>query len=492
MRPLIAVVPIVLVSSLLASGVPGAGAAPPTESFCQLAPGANNVWTGNVNDDWEEDGNWSDPAGYPGPGGGDPDACIPTGGEPRIASGQEQHLRTLDVANGAVLHVDEGGKLFLYGDPADGHESLIRSGGRVNVVGATLGGISRLHVRGRLVVENNGPGAASTLLTRECAYFPGAGNPYPGEDDCSTAVSSPKFAVEVDDPGVVDVRGGGVNLGDQTRLLVRGTVLVRVGAYLAADHGTRLDLRPHRTSAAGTGTLQFNGDGGYLEGKTEADTGIAALSVLSNEGLVRKYAGDGQTLVTAAYSQPSPGAVAVRTGTLLLPTGPVTPAFVAGGATYGTGACTEPDDPTCVPQTTTSFRQTADLRVPAVDSNGARVKVRKLGTKSTSADLGLPFEVHATGLAAGPSRPAVIRLRYDASVLGGKGWRKVAVYRKAGTNPYRFVRACTSTGKPPTGEVACVDRRGLAGSSRNIANTSGNPDVLMVIRTTATSRWVGR
>ena len=502
MRPLSAVVPIVLVSSLLAAGAHTAQAVPAGDlpsSFCSLAPdGTVNTFTGAFGDAWENDDNWSDPAGYPGLGGGDPDACVPAGKTVVIGAGQEEHVRTLDVATGAVVTVDEGGKLFLYGKQSLDQDSAVRSGGRIDVIGGTLGGVAKLHVRGTVVLKNNGPGAAATVLTRDCSYDPSSGPSYDGEETCTSPTPTPvvgqTFFVEVDDAGVVDVQGGGVNLGDQTRVLVRGLLRVRSGAYVAADHGTEVELRAHRTTAAGTGTLRFEGNGGFLEGKIEADTGIARLSTLTNEGLVTKTAGTGRTLVSAAYTQTRTGAVSVRTGTLLLPTGQVTPASVAGGATYGTGRCEEPDDPTCTPTTKNEngFRQSADLRVPSADTSGARVVVRQLSTKSSSADLGFPFEVHATSLAATATAPAVIRLRLDASVTGGKGWSTTKVFRKSGTNPYRVVKACLSTGKPPSGEVACVDRRGLAGSSRNIANDFGAPDVLMVIRTTRTSRWVGR
>lgn len=471
------------------SGLPG---------FCDLAPDNTvNVWTGAVSEAWENPGNWSDPAGYPGLGGGDEDVCIPTGGTPVIDSGEEQHLRTLDIAKDARITINEGGKLFLYGDQAAGEDSVVRRGGSIQNVGGTIGGNAHLHVLGTLLMANVGS-FASTLLTRDCSYDTDGndGPEYPGEEPCTSPVPTPvsgqTMLVEVDDYGLLDMVGGGINLGDQSRVIVRGVMRVDSVSYVAADHGVRVALRPHRTALPGTGTLRFEGDGGFLEGKITADTGIASLATLDNRGLVLKADGTGRTLVTAAYTQPSPGRVSVRSGTLLLPSGPVTPAYVEGGATYGTGRCAEANDPACVPTTTPSFRQSADLRVSTADTNGARVKVRKLATKSTAADLGLPFDVHATGMTAGPVRPAIIRLRYDASVLGGKTWNAVKIYRKSGTNPYRYVKACTSTGRPPTGEVACVDRRGLAGSSRNIANTSGAPDVLMVVRTTATSRWVGR
>lgn len=467
-------------------------------AYCELAEDAN-VWQGlgvgpGTTDEWEDAGNWS--TGVPPTTvGADHDVCIPTGGVPRIDAGEEEHLTTLDVASGATVHVDEGGKLFLYGDQTADQDSAIRGGGRIEVVGATIGGTAKLHVLGTLALVNNGPGAASTVLTRDCAYDATPGGSYPGEETCTspvpTPVSGPTGLIEVADAGVLDVQGGGVNLGDQFALVVRGLLRVRAGAYLAADHGTRLELRPHLTAAAGTGTLRFEGDGGYLQGKITSDTGIATLSALVNQGRIEKTGGSGRTLVSASYTQPSPGKVSVSTGTLLLPTGPATPAFVDGGVTYGTGRCEVAQATGCALTTTPSFRQSAQLRVPGIDASGAGVVVRKLGARS-AVDLGYPFRVHATGLTATARRPAIISLRFDASVLAGKRWPRVKVLRKSGSAPYRVVRACLSTGRPPAGEVACVDRRGLAGSSRNVPNTSGAPDVIMVVRTVATSRWVGR
>ncbi|GAA1941496.1 hypothetical protein [Nocardioides marmoribigeumensis] len=497
MKATIALIPLLLLSTLLTSA--RSADATPTGSlpaFCQTA-GASR-WQGlgvgpGATDVWETPGNWTN--GVPVDG----DACIPAGGVPRIRGGEEEHLRTLDVAGGATLTVEQGGKLFLFGDQASGQDSVVRSGGSLDVVGATLGGIARLHVLGRLGLTSNGPGAASTLLTRECTYFPGAGNPYPGEEGCSSppaALDNDPFRVEVDDRGTVDVKGGGVNLGDGTTTVVRGLLRVRSGAYLAADHGTRLELRPHRTSAAGTGTLRFEGDGGYLEGKIQSDTGVAALSTLVDQGLVIKTGGTGRTLVSAVYFQPTPGRVTVRTGTLLLPRATATPATVGAGTTYGTGRCVRATT-TCGTQTTSDpdpdRRQSADFRLPSTDTSGADVVVRRVGSRASS-DLGYPFDVHATSMSATVSRPAVIRMRFDATVLGGKRWPDVRILRRAtGATSYRLVKACLSDGKPPRGEVACVDRRNVKGvSSRNIANTSGNPDVLMVIRTRATSRWVGR
>lgn len=478
------VVPLLLVLPFL-TGTHAAEAMPTSAlpTFCQLAPDANE-WVGlgvtpGATDQWEDGANWSTGTS---PATGDRDVCIPSGGQPRIRGGEEEHLRTLDLKG--TLTVDPGGKLFLYGSRAADRDSVVRSSGRLDVIGATLGGISKLHVLGTLMLRNNGPEEASTLLVRDCSYDSTPGPGYPGEEGCTTPptpVSGPKGFVEVAENGLLDVQGGGVNLGDQFQVRVRGLLRVQAGAYIAADHGTRLEL-------AG-GTMRFEGDGGYLEGKIEADTGIEAMSTLVNAGRITKSGGTGRALVSAAYSQPSPGKVSVRAGELLLPNGPVTPAFVGGGVTYGTGRCVDPNSTTCELTTNRRFRQSAQLQVPAADTTGADVVVNKLPTKSSSADLGLPFVLHAKGLDA-TSDPAVITMRFDATVLRGKSAANVDIFRKSGTAPYRRVRTCTGGGSPPAGEVACVDRTPSA--SRDVSNASGAPDVIMVIRTVDTSRWVGR
>ena len=480
-------------------GLAGATATPDLPGYCALAA-SPNVWQGagvdsTKSDDWEDGSNWTLGA----PVVGTDDLCIPSGGTPHVkggAAGEEAHVHTLDIDSGAVLTVEKGAKLFLYGRQGSNDDSVVRAGGQLNVFGGTLGGIAKLHVIGTLVLRSLS-GAASTLTVRDCAFDDTPGPPYQYEEACTspnpTPVSGPTGLIEVADTGTLDVQGGGVNLGDQYRLLVRGLMRVRSGAYVAADHGTRLELRPHLTAASGTGTLRFEGDGGYLEGFSR---GITALSAVVDQGLITKTGGTGQTLVTGVYNQPSPGAVTVKTGSLLLPSGPVTPATVGPGVTYGTGRCTTPNSPSCATTTKNEpgFQQNAQLQVPSTDPSGARVVVRELTTPSSAGDLGKPYEVHATGLSATASHPGVITMRFDASVLGGKLAGGVRIYHQTTTSsPYVLVKACTGTGAPPTGETTCVDRRNIAGvSSRNVSNGDGSYDAIMVIRTTVTSRWVGR
>ena len=427
--------PLLLVLALL-PGVRAAEALPPGSlpPFCGLAPDAN-TWQGagvvaGRTDEWEDPQNWSTgiPPTQP---GADHDVCVPSGGVPRVDPGEEEHLTTLDVASGARVIVARGGKLFTYGSQGSDQDSVIRSGGSLEVLSGTYGGTARLHVLGTLVLRNTGLGAA-TVLTRDCAYDPTPGGSYPGEEDCdppATPPAGPTGVIEVDDGGVLDVLGGGVNLGDGYVVVVRGLVRVRSGAYVAADHGTGLELRPHRTTAPGTGTLRFEGDGGYLEGHTTADTGVATLSTLVNQGRIDKSGGTGRTLVAADYSQPAPGTVSARTGTLLLPTGPTTLATVQGGATYGTGRCVDATAPDCTTTTTEGFPQSAELAVPGFDASGARVRVNQLPARPTPAgdlDLGTPFEVHAAALDADADPPGG-----DPAALRRHGARRQGLERRA-------------------------------------------------------------
>ena len=235
---------------------------------CEALPGLTpNVWQGlgvdpDADDQWENDANWS--LGVAPVRLSNPYVCIPAGGMPVIGAGQEAQLVALDVAADGELRVETGGKLFLYGDVLT--PSTIR--GRVEVIGATFGGPGRVDVSGTLYVRSLGPSDPATITTRECAFFPG---PYrPGEELCipGLPIVGAKGRIVVDDEGVVDVSGGRVNLGDQFRIMVHGLLRVHDDGFLAADHGTRLELLPHSGPTAGTGTLRFEDDGDYLEGAT--------------------------------------------------------------------------------------------------------------------------------------------------------------------------------------------------------------------------------
>jgi len=452
-----------------------------------------DVWQGRgvtpgADDQWENDANWS--LGIAPVHLDNPYVCIPNGGLPLIRGGQVAQLLALDVAPDGVLNVDDGGKLFLYGGALA--PSKIR--GRLEVDGGALGGPGRVELSGTLALHTLGTSDEATLTTRACAYYP---PPYPpGDAPCIPGVPilGAKGRIEVDDEGVVDVTGGQVNLGDQFQLLVHGLLRVHDGGSIAADHGTRLALLPHTGAGEGTGTLRLEDDGGYLEGKN--DFGIPALGTVVNQGQVIKTSGTGTSIITGTYSQPSPGAVTVNSGNLLLPSGSSTPATVSAGAGYGTGRCLEPRQPGCQAQTFDADQQNVEFQVPTTDANGASVLVQELTSKSSNSDIGFPVEAHATGLSATPSDPAILSLRYDERLLGGRDWTQVDVWHEAiGTNTYVKLSPCLANGDPPNGQTICVDRRGLPGSSRNVFDDEGPgdaPDVIMVIRTLETSRWVAR
>ncbi len=491
---LVRFLPLGLLALLVPLLVPaqGAGAA---GTFCAVLPGLTaNTWVGLGvglgTDAWETDSNWSlnqSPTvttnDY---------VCIPDGGVPVLAAGEEAQLVVLDVEQGATLQVQQGGKLFVYGDQAT-QRSSVR--GRVEVDSATLGGPGRIDLTGTLLVNNNGGGAA-TLTTRECAYFPATTyrqEPDEPEEPCvlGTPIVGATGLIDVADAGVVAITGGGVNFGDQYRLVVRGLLRVSDNGYLAADHGTRLELRPRTTS--GVGVLRFSGDGDLLEGKN--DFGIPALGEVINEGLIEKTLGAGLSLVTGTYSQPVGGRVRVVSGTLTLPTGSATAAAVGAGDTYGSAGCRVPDSPSCVIETFEADQANLQFKVPGTDASGAAVVVQETTKRSLADAISGDFLVHASGLAASATLPAIMTLRFDERRLNGRTWNQVSIYRKAiGAVKPVIVKACTSTGKPQVGQVACVDRRGLAGSSRNVfdAEGPGGADVVMVVRTTKTSRWLGR
>ena len=217
----------------------------------------------------------------------------------------------------------------------------------------------------------------------------------------------------------------------------------------------------------------------------------------STRVLIIKSGGNGTSLLTGTYSQPSPGAVTVDSGTLLLPSGSPTPATVAAGGGYGSGRCLAPAQPGCLAQTFGLDRQNAQFQVPTEDS------YRRLGR-----DPGALHHVVGSSTSASRSRrtpPACQPLQRlprscrfamtNGSWTGEAGPRSTSSDARSDGAPYVALQPCLPDGAPPLGQVACVDRRGLAGSSRNVVDAEGSgnaPDVIMVVRTVDTSRWVAR
>ncbi|WP_148616531.1 hypothetical protein [Nocardioides rubriscoriae] len=504
-----------LISSLLvAAQLPASAPAQAAGSFCRALPGLTaNVWQGagvgpGTSDAWAEDANWSTGTS---PMTGDKYVCIPAGGTPFITGDTSEvySIATMDIASGARLRIGLGAKVVVFGDQAS-QPSTVR--GRLEVLGAGFGGDARLDVLGSVSIRNLGPGKAASLFTRLCRYYPVPPYPYPsypGEEPCfgpdgpdagtspdPMPVTGTRGLLTVADSGVVDVEGGGVNLGDQYQLVVRGLLRFRDRGFLAADHGASLELRPRQLPSSRTGTLRIESDGGVYEGFIERDTGIAGLATVVNDGLIEKTGGGGLATINADYSQTAAGRIAVTDGTLLLPEGPARAASVGPGDSYGTGRCFDPTVPRCQASTFDADRQNARLRVPRRDPSGAAVRVRELAEQPGLRSLGAPFLAHADHLRATRTDPAILTFRIDERLLAGRGWKSVDVLRKAnGSTSYVPVVRCLSDGRPPVGSSACVDRRGLASSSHNVRDGDfggTRPDVVMVVRTTATSRWICR
>ena len=457
--------------------------------YCQLGGLTANRWTGAGDGiSWVDPGNWTlgvpdntqRASGY---------VCIDltttTGRVVEIRAGEHAELQALDVEAGMTLRLALGSKIFVFGDQVT-RPSVVRQGAVVEVLGASYGGSGRTDVLGTFRWRSLTTGAA-TLISDPCMLGVGAGTPPPGCPGVGPGL------LEVGDTGVLAVDGRGVNLFDRFRIVVRGVMRLTATAYVAADHGTAIELRPKLTTT-GAGTFDIRNNGGVLEG---FGRGIASPATFVNEGILVKQgtAATGTSLIDATYVDAG-GQVRVFAGTLLIPSGTARPATVRGGFTWGSGTCDPGSAYGCAPDTTTADRQTGRFQVPAADSAGAAVIVQETTTTSTTQDIGFPVRAHATGLAATRTAPAVISLRYDSSLLGGRGWQQVQVYRQpTTTQPYGLLGPCLSDGAVPATRIACVDRRGLAVSSRNVADAEGAgtaPDVVMVVRTIQTSRWVAR
>ncbi|HET7398904.1 MAG TPA: hypothetical protein VFJ94_10320 [Intrasporangium sp.] len=466
---------LVIGAALAALGAPSALTAPASAApaFCSLTGMQKNVWTGAAGDGlWVTPGNWSRnrapdltdrSTGY---------VCIDAHGPVTMAAGESAELQAIDVATGTTLNLQRGSTLLVHGDQAT-RPSYLR-GGSVTALSGTLGGPGRIELLGRLTWTSTTLGA-STITTRRC----GTGG------TCGAAVTGPRGLLVVGDNGLVDVTPLGVNLFDQYQLKVRGTLRLRGTAYVAADRGTSLELLP-RTTTTGVGTLLITNNGGWYEGRTLY--GVSALSAVTNAGLVHKSAGTGTSVVVGSYTRAGAGTIRVGQGTLSMPDQVRHAVTVGSTDAYGFGACNG-SSYACEPVADAQQPQTGTIRVPASDADGALIELAPDGP-GPAGTLGEQVHAGATGMTVSSTDPAVLGLRYDTSVLGGRTWRQLVVERApTGTTSYAIVPACPSSGEPPTtGIKACVDRRGLATSSRTLPDG----DALMVVRTTGFSRWRAR
>ena len=481
--------PMAVIAALLAVG----SGAPPAVSvgpYCSL-PGLDTFeWNGGGDGvSWVDAANW---VGDEAPDDLDGDhgyVCLDAGATVVMGDGVSANLQAIDVAAATTLRIEgPGAALIVRGDPED-RPSVVRAGARLDMVGSnTFGGSGLLVVDGTMAVTSEG-GFVNSLTTRRCSTTQAGCGARPTTPGRLVIANGGRLLIDGGGPGPNDL--GGVNLLDDYQIDVRGLMQLSDRGFVSADHGTRTRLLPQADST-GVGRLLIANDGGYYEGRDPF--GLPALGGFVNNGLIRKTAGAGAGVVSADYS--GTGRVEVRRGSLALPDDAQQPVAVSRGKATGIGECLADSSYACEPVTTGSGDpQASEVTLSSGDTAGATVQLEEIGAPSTGNDIGVPVRVMTTGLEATPAAPATLELRYDASILGSnQDETDVQVFRRPdGTDmTYARVLPCRADGTPRSGEVACVDRRGLPGSSRFLTGGASEGDVLMVVRTTAMSRWVGR
>ena len=456
----------VLLPALLALGSAGVSTA---VAPAAAGPSCVLAGTGMVDNIWRNgDGSWSDPSHWsrgvvPGTTRADDYVCIRAGVDVTLDAGTRVDLTAFELGRDASLTMKPGSGLFVWGDQST-QASVTRLGSTVDARGATLGGSGLIHARGDVALSSR-PGGSARLGT-----------------DTGSGAAGPGGRLVVGDDGNLDLSGSSdVYLSGGYTIEVHGRVRLLDDAGLVAGHGTALELLPHLDGGAGAGRFVIKNNRGYFE--QPAEDGLP-LSRFVNEGRLIKRASRGNSVVTADYT--GDGEVRINTGYLVLPGDTDSPAFVATQSSVGAGTCTGRQ---CGSDTTRTNPQFASLTVPTSDPNGAMVDVdvpAPAGARALAA-VGVPIEVDTSGLEVTAENPAVLKLRYDKSLFGaGDPSADPAVLKVAraedAADPYVVLPDCLGM-VVPAGAAACVDR----GASRR-----EDGDVIMVVRTTATSRWIVR
>lgn len=380
-------------------------------------------------------------------------ACIPQGSDVVIDDQSPRvDLDLLELGRGARLTLRPGTALYLWADQ-NVVRSITKRDSVIELDGATLGGGGRLHVIGTLDAHESTTGSPAVLTTRP--------------EDSSYA--GPRGILEIGDEGLLDVHGSSsLRLSTQYIVDVHGKARLRDDAGLVADHGTTFMLQQHYFGS-GLGKLVVLNDGDFAVGRT---AGIQVPPTFVNRGRIAKR-GQGLTTIQGRYygADGKVSGDAGGNGAFLIP-----PLFVE--KTETTGTSTSAQDP-----------QVASIRLPATDPDGAEASIEPLDDVRVGGALGVPMKVHATGMLANVADPAVIELRYDASLFAGPGALPadpavLEVKHAEGPNAtYSVIPACLGLGAMPLGATSCLDRS----SSR-----TEDGGVVMVVRSTTTSRWIIR
>jgi hypothetical protein len=407
-----------------------------------------NLWAGGAGT-WADATKWSK-GRVPGVGNRDY-ACIPQGSAVVVdATTPRLDLNLLELGLSARLTLSPGTALFVWGDQDD-VRSITKRGSVIELDGATLGGGGRLLVIGTLDVHWSVSGSPAVLTTEP------AGSTYSGKPGI----------LEIGDEGTLDLRGAEpVRLSTRYLVDVHGRARMLDESGLLADNGTTFMLQRHYFGP-GVGKLVVLNDGDFAAG---AKAGIKRPPTFVNRGRIAKR-GQGVTDIQGRYfGNGKISGDAGGNGAILIP-----PLVVQ--ATPGSGTTTTPAHP-----------QVASIRIPTVSGNDTRTTIEPLTGVDVPGTVGHPMKVHATGLEANVADPAVIELQYDASLFGGPGEPSadpaaLTVGHASGpSSGYDPVATCLGRGAMPLGDQSCVDL------STSRVNDQG--DVVLVVRTLTTSRWV--
>ena len=168
----------------------------------------------------------------------------------------------------------------------------------------------------------------------------------------------------------------------------------------------------------------------------------------------------------------------------MLPEDVAVPTVVEPGSSVGSGTCV--DALTCNTDTSKKVKQFASLTLP-MQTRGRTKVVVTTTTDKVRRSIGKVLKVHARHLRVSPAHPATIELRYDGSLLTAAGKpvdpSALSVAHGDSDGNYSDVQDCLAGGAIPPDTYACVDRRPLA--SRKVGG-----DVILVVRTIRTSRWI--
>ena len=379
-------------------------------------------------------------------------ACIPQGSDVVIDDQSPRvDLDLLELGRGARLTLRPGTALYLWADQNE-FRSITKRDSVIELDGATLGGGGRLHVIGTLDAHESTTGSPAVLTTRP--------------EDSSYA--GPRGILEIGDEGLLDVHGSSsLRLSTAYIVDVHGKARLRDKAGLVADHGTTFMLQPHYFGS-GLGKLVILNDGDFKVGRT---AGVETLPTFVNRGRIAKR-GQGLSSIQGTYygADGKLSGDAGGNGAFLIP--PV----VAYEDTESSGTSTSAQDP-----------QVASIRLPATDPDGAEATIEPLDGVQVSGALGVPMKVHATGMLASVADPAVIELRYDASLFAGPGAlpadpQVLEVKHAEGPKAtYSVIPTCLGLGAMPLGATSCLDRS---------ASRTEDGGVVMVVRSTTTSRWI--